>query len=61
MKPVYAETTGYAYAMDTRGLGMAVVGMGGGRRVATDTIDYAVGLSDMIRLGDEVNADTRWR
>lgn len=57
-KPVYAETTGYAYAMDTRGLGMAVVGMGGGRRVASDSIDYAVGLSDMIRLGDEVNADT---
>ena len=44
--------------MDTRGLGMAVVGMGGGRRVASDSIDYAVGLSDMIRLGDEVYADT---
>ena len=57
VKPVYAETTGYAFAMDTRALGMAVVGMGGGRRVAADTIDYAVGLSDMIRLGDEANAD----
>ncbi|MGR5064221.1 thymidine phosphorylase [Photobacterium sp. DNB22_13_2] len=56
-KPVYAETTGYAFAMDTRALGMAVVGMGGGRRVAADTIDYAVGLSDMIRLGDEANID----
>ncbi len=44
--------------MDTRGLGMAVVGMGGGRRVASDTIDYAVGLSDMIALGTEVNAET---
>lgn len=43
VKPVYAETTGYAFAMDTRALGMAVVGMGGGRRVASDTIDYAVG------------------
>ncbi|GAB3525501.1 thymidine phosphorylase [Photobacterium proteolyticum] len=58
VKPVYAESTGYAFAMDTRGLGMAVVGMGGGRRVASDTIDYAVGLSDMIALGTEVNADT---
>ena len=44
--------------MDTRGLGMAVVGMGGGRRVASDNIDYAVGFSDMIRLGEEVYADT---
>ncbi|MGF1738133.1 thymidine phosphorylase [Photobacterium satsumensis] len=57
VKPIYAQTTGYAFAMDTRALGMAVVGMGGGRRVAADTIDYAVGLSDMIRLGDEANAD----
>ncbi|PSW18933.1 thymidine phosphorylase [Photobacterium sanctipauli] len=57
VKPVYAEATGYASAMDTRALGMAVVGMGGGRRVASDTIDYAVGLSDMIRLGEEANAD----
>ncbi|MCQ1060585.1 thymidine phosphorylase [Photobacterium sp. ZSDE20] len=57
VKPVYAETAGYAFAMDTRALGMAVVGMGGGRRVAADTIDYAVGLSDMICLGDEANAE----
>ncbi|MGF1685627.1 thymidine phosphorylase [Photobacterium japonica] len=56
-KPVYAEQSGYVYAMDTRALGMAVVGMGGGRRVAADSIDYAVGLSDMIRLGDEANAE----
>ncbi|GAL06063.1 thymidine phosphorylase [Photobacterium aphoticum] len=56
-KPVYAEQNGYVYAMDTRALGMAVVGMGGGRRVAADTIDYAVGLSDMARLGDEANAE----
>ncbi len=51
IKPVFADTTGFVHAMDTRDLGMAVVGMGGGRRVASDTIDYAVGLSDMIRLG----------
>ncbi|KLV07649.1 thymidine phosphorylase [Photobacterium ganghwense] len=57
-KPVFAEKSGYVFAMDTRGLGMAVVGMGGGRRVAADTIDYAVGLSDMIRLGDVADADT---
>ncbi|WP_029274221.1 thymidine phosphorylase, partial [Vibrio cholerae] len=31
---------------------MAVVGMGGGRRVATDRIDYAVGFDQFIRLGE---------
>ncbi|NMU06945.1 thymidine phosphorylase, partial [Vibrio parahaemolyticus] len=44
IKPVYATETGIVSAMDTRAIGMAVVAMGGGRRVATDEIDYAVGF-----------------
>ena len=57
IKPVYADNAGYAYAMDTRAIGMAVVGMGGGRRVASDVIDYAVGFSDMIQLGEEASSE----
>ncbi|GAL10671.1 thymidine phosphorylase [Vibrio astriarenae] len=52
IKPVYAEQAGVVSAMDTRAIGMAVVGMGGGRRVATDKIDYAVGFDQFIRLGE---------
>ncbi len=52
IKPVYADGSGFVSAMDTRKIGMAVVGMGGGRRVASDSIDYAVGFSDVIRLGE---------
>ena len=52
IKPVYAQQTGIVSAMDTRAIGMAVVSMGGGRRVATDTIDYAVGFEQFIRLGE---------
>lgn len=52
IKPVYAQQTGVVSAMDTRAIGMAVVSMGGGRRVATDTIDYAVGFDQFIRLGE---------
>ena len=33
----------------------AVVAMGGGRRQASDTIDYSVGFTDMARLGDQVD------
>lgn len=58
VKPVFASQQGFVSAMDTRALGMAVVGMGGGRRVASDAIDYAVGLGDMIRLGAEVSSET---
>ncbi|NLS12705.1 thymidine phosphorylase [Vibrio sp. SM6] len=57
VKPVYAEFDGVVSAMDTRAIGMAVVAMGGGRRVASDTIDYAVGFDDFIRLGEHANAD----
>ncbi|HGT7020891.1 TPA: thymidine phosphorylase [Escherichia coli] len=54
-KAVYADTEGFVSEMDTRALGMAVVAMGGGRRQASDTIDYSVGFTDMARLGDQVD------
>ena len=57
VRPVYAPASGIVQSMDTRTLGMAVVSMGGGRRRASDNIDYAVGLSDMISLGEEASAD----
>ncbi|MCR9364077.1 thymidine phosphorylase [Vibrio antiquarius] len=57
IKPVYATETGIVSAMDTRAIGMAVVAMGGGRRVATDEIDYAVGFDEFIRLGEVANSD----
>ncbi|EGQ9231418.1 TPA: thymidine phosphorylase [Vibrio alginolyticus] len=57
IKPVYATETGIVSAMDTRAIGMAVVAMGGGRRVATDEIDYAVGFDDFIRLGEVADSD----
>ncbi|HDL7602879.1 TPA: thymidine phosphorylase [Yersinia enterocolitica] len=54
-KPVFAERSGIITAMDTRALGMAVVSLGGGRRRATDPIDYSVGLTEMARLGASVD------
>lgn len=55
-KAVYADVAGTVSAMDTRALGMAVVAMGGGRRQASDKIDYSVGLDEMLRLGDKIDA-----
>ncbi len=56
VKPVYIESAGFIAAMNTREAGMAVVQLGGGRKVATDSIDYAVGLTDICRLSDRVDA-----
>ena len=57
VRPVYAANAGFVTTMDTRELGLAVVAMGGGRRAAGDKLDYAVGLTDFIRLGQSVDAD----
>ncbi|HDO1320556.1 TPA: thymidine phosphorylase [Aeromonas veronii] len=57
VRPVFAANSGFVTAMDTRELGLAVVAMGGGRRAAGDKLDYAVGLTDFIRLGQNVDAD----
>lgn len=57
VRPVYAARSGFATAMDTRELGLAVVTLGGGRRKPGDALDYSVGLTDMVALGDEVTKD----
>lgn len=54
-KAVYADKPGIVSAMDTRALGMAVVSMGGGRRQASDPLDYSVGFSEMAQLGDHAD------
>jgi len=58
IQPIYAQQEGYISAMDTRMIGMGVVELGGGRRMATDTIDYSVGFSQFKHVGDKVGLDT---
>lgn len=57
IRPVYAEHSGYIQSMDTRAIGMAVVALGGGRVRAADPIDFAVGFTDVLSLGDAVTSD----
>jgi thymidine phosphorylase len=52
--PVLATRDGFVSNIDTRALGLAVVSLGGGRRRASDAIDFAVGLSDFVALGAAV-------
>ena len=53
---VPALRSGVITAMDTRALGLVVVGLGGGRRVASDTVDPRVGLAAVRPLGTRVQA-----
>jgi thymidine phosphorylase len=56
-KSVYDEGDGgIVQSIDTRFLGMAVVELGGGRRIATDDINHAVGLTQLAGKGDTVGS-----
>lgn len=52
--PAPALSAGYANVRDCRAIGLAVVALGGGRRRPTDSIDFAVGLTDLVGLGEQV-------
>ncbi|WGG49538.1 thymidine phosphorylase [Rugamonas sp. DEMB1] len=54
--PVPAPKAGYAASTDCRGIGLAVVSLGGGRRRPSDAIDFAVGLTELAGLGDKIEA-----
>ncbi|TDK52629.1 thymidine phosphorylase [Antarcticimicrobium luteum] len=58
MHEVTAREPGHVTAIDGEALGLAVVGLGGGRQVETDVVDPAVGLSNVIRLGEKVENGT---
>ncbi|MFC6639122.1 thymidine phosphorylase [Sulfitobacter sp. JBTF-M27] len=54
IRQVSAPHDGYVAKIDGEALGLAVVGLGGGRVVENDRINPAVGLSDVVRLGTKV-------
>ncbi|PHS22078.1 MAG: thymidine phosphorylase [Robiginitomaculum sp.] len=54
--PVPSPKTGRVWAMDARGVGLAVIGLGGGRTRADQKIDHAVGFTDLAGVGAIVEA-----
>jgi thymidine phosphorylase len=48
---VPSQAAGHVSAIDNRGLGLAVVALGGGRTRAADAIDHAVGITGLVGLG----------
>ncbi len=56
---VWPETPGIVQAVDTRKMGIAVIELGGGRRLVTDKIDHSVGLASVAAIGEEVIPGSR--
>lgn len=53
---IEAPVRGTITSIDCEALGYAVIELGGGRKVQTDTIDHSVGIEMLVRIGDEVEA-----
>jgi pyrimidine-nucleoside phosphorylase len=57
IKPFLARTSGTIKKMDAETIGRASLLLGGGRKTADDTIDFAVGLSEIKKVGERVEKD----
>jgi len=54
VRPVPSLHRGYVQSVDARQIGLAMVGLGAGRRRPEQSIDHDVGLSGMVHIGDRV-------
>lgn len=55
VQAVPALQSGTILSIDTRAIGVGVIGLGGGRKIASDTIDAAVGYERIQGLGQKVS------
>lgn len=58
IKPVYPLQAGYVSAMQTREIGMSIIGLKGGRTHPEQKLDYATGFTEFCQIGDYVDNQT---
>jgi pyrimidine-nucleoside phosphorylase len=56
IREIKAERTGRIVRMDAQRIGRASLMLGGGRQIADDAIDFAVGVSDLKKIGESVES-----
>jgi thymidine phosphorylase len=54
IKPITAPKSGFVQSIECDQIGYAVIALGGGRRVAADKVDFAVGFEEPKKIGDAV-------
>jgi thymidine phosphorylase len=57
VRTVAVSESGFVTRVATRAIGLAVIGLGGGRTRPQDSIDPAVGFTGLVRAGDAVGPD----
>jgi thymidine phosphorylase len=59
VREVEPPEAGIVTAIDGRAVGVAIIGLGGGRARETDPIDHSVGLTEVAALGERVGPGER--
>jgi thymidine phosphorylase len=54
-----APTSGYVTAVDPMAVAQAALLLGAGRRIAAAAVDHAVGVTDLVKIGEYVPAGGR--
>jgi len=54
-----ADARGFVAGVDALKCGHAIMALGGGRAAVTDKVDHAVGIADLIKIGEPVAPGTR--
>ena len=57
IRPVFAKKPGYVNKMDTRGIGLSVIELKGGRATPEQKLNYATGYSEFCQPGDMVDKE----
>ena len=57
VRPVYAKKCGYVAGMDTRGIGLSIIELKGGRTSPEQKLDYANGYTEFCQIGDMVDKE----
>ena len=55
IRPVFPNHSGYISAMQTRNIGLSIIGLKGGRTRADQKLDFATGFSEFCQIGDYVD------
>ena len=57
---VAAPRAGFVSTVDAMGVALAALRLGAGRAKATDSVDHAVGVSGLVKVGERVEAGAPW-
>ena len=58
IRPVFASQNGFVCDMDTRGIGLSIIELKGGRITPEQKLDYATGYIDFCQIGDKIDDQT---